>query len=99
MSKHVDIVPILQWAMGQAKTERTRSVRKDKEDKPKEVNLLALMEQKRQEYLAIKNFVEEQTKLNKPEDKKPKGWSIDHIAMVLFAMMPINWAVLYLLLK
>lgn len=80
------------------KTRPSRSVKPEKKD-DKPIDLLALMEQKRREYLAIKNFVEEQSKLAKPEEKKKSGWSVDHVAMLLLGIMPVNWAVLYLLLR
>jgi len=87
-----------QMALG-AKQEKPMRTSTEKKDKPKDIDLLAILEVKRREIKAIENYIAEQTKLNKPEDKKKPGWSIDHIAMFLLAMMPINWAVMYLLLK
>lgn len=69
----------------------------------KEVDLMALLEEKRRECKALELFVEEQHKLTKKEEKKEekKRWheKIDHIALFLLATLPLNWGVLYLLLK
>ena len=71
--------------------------------KEKEVDLMALLEEKRRECKALELFVEEQHKLTKKEEKKEekKRWhdKIDHIALFLLATLPLNWGVLYLLLK
>jgi hypothetical protein len=74
-----------QMALG---TSKERPMRERKEKEP---DVLALLEQKRREYLALKNFVEEQGKLNKPEEKKEeKKWKLEHIAMFLIATSPIT---------
>ncbi len=68
---------------------RTREEKKEK----KEVDVLALLEQKRREYLALKNFVDEQGKLNKSDDKdkKKEHWfNQKNIAMFLIATTPIT---------
>jgi hypothetical protein len=84
-----------QMALGTIREKPMRSVAEKKEKPP---DLMALLDQKKREYEAVKTFVEQQTKLNKQEEKK-KGWSVDHIAMFLLAMMPLNWAVMYLLIR
>jgi hypothetical protein len=68
MGKHIDFsgaLDLIKYGqeLGKMKTPAPRE-KKEKEDKP--VDILALMEQKRREYLALKNFVDEQAKLNKP---------------------------------
>lgn len=79
-----------QMALGTVKEKPMRTRDKDKKDD--KIDLLALLEQKRREYVAVKNFVEEQNKLNKPEKKEedPKKWKIEHIAMFLIATSPIT---------
>jgi hypothetical protein len=68
-----------------------RSHRTDKKEPKKDPDLLALMEQKRREYLALKTFVEEQGKLNKPEDKKTESiFNVKNIALFLIATTPIT---------
>ena len=84
------------------KPERPERTPRDKKDK--EIDVLALLEQKRREYLALKNFVDEQAKLNKPDEKKEdkkKKWfeEVDKVALFLLATMPVNWAVMWLLTK
>lgn len=62
-----------------------------RERKEKEPDVLMLLEQKRREYLALKNFVDEQGKLNKSEEKKEKkGWDRQDIALFLIATTPIT---------
>lgn len=100
MSKYGELLALAEIFKKQGADEakaKEKPMRKDKDDT--KVDLMTLLEQKRREYLAVKTFVDEQHKLNKPEEKKDKSWSIDHIAMFLMAMMPVNWAVMYLLLK
>lgn len=100
MSKYGELLALAEIFKKQGAEEakaKEKPMRTKKDDG--KVDLMALLDQKHREYLAVKNFIDEQHKLNKPEEKKDKGWSIDHIAMFLMAMMPINWAVMYLLLK
>lgn len=60
-------------------------------DKEKPLELMNLLDQKRREYEAVKLFVEQQNKLNKPEEKKEdKKWKLEHIAMFLIATSPIT---------
>ena len=91
-----------QMALGNLKEKPMRTRTEKKDDKPKEVDLLALLEVKRREIKAIENYIAEQAKLAKPDEKKEekkKGWNVDYIAMMLLGLMPINWAVIYLLMK
>ncbi len=60
----------------------------DKKEKP--LNLVALLDEKRREYEALKTFVEQQNRLNKPEEKNDKKWKLEHIAMFLIATSPIT---------
>ena len=80
-----------QMALGAVKEKPMRTV-VEKKDKPKDVDLLALMEQKRREYLALKNFVDEQAKLGKPdkEEKKESVFNVRNIALALIASSPIT---------
>lgn len=78
-----------QMALGAAKEKPMRTERK----KEKDIDLLALLEQKRREYMAVKQFVEEQTKLNKPEEKKHDKdghWNVRNVALFLIATSPIT---------
>lgn len=78
-----------QMALGAHKEKPMRTERK-KEDKP--VDLMALLEQKRREYLAVKQFVEEQHKLAKPDEKKKEDghWNVRNVALFLIATSPIT---------
>jgi len=79
--------------------ERTHRHRHEKKD----IDFMALLEEKKRECQALELFIEQQHKLNKKEEKKEekKRWheKIDHIALFLLATLPLNWGVLYLLLK
>lgn len=108
MAKYGEIVALAELFMklgkevGEAKkpTERTRPPKKD--DKKEEVDILALMEKKKREYLALKNFVDEQAKLNKPEEKKKEEkkdfLSERVIALFLVGITPPMWLFAYWLL-
>lgn len=75
-----------QMALGTVKEKPMRTKKDDGK-----VDLMALLEQKRREYLAVKNFVDEQHKLNKVEEKKDeKRLKLEHIAMFLIATSPIT---------
>lgn len=76
-----------QMALG-AKKEPMRTERK------KEPDILAMLEAKRREYEQFKLFVEQQGKLNKPDEKKkePKISERD-VLLLLMALSPIIGAV------
>ncbi len=88
-----------QMALGSIIKDKPMRTERKREEKIKEPDLLALLEVKRREIKAIENYIAEQAKLSKPEEKKKedKGWTIDHLALLLLAITPINWAVLFLL--
>lgn len=66
---------------------KERPMRTEKKEKP--LDLMSLLDQKKREYEAVKLFVEQQTKLNKPEEKeKKKELTITHIAIILWASVP-----------
>lgn len=44
-------------------------------------------------------FMKIQKKIVHEDDKKKKLWDVDRIALLLLAIVPMNWAVMYLLLK
>jgi len=92
MSKYGELLALAEIFKKQGAEEAKAKKPMQTEAKKKDVDLLALMELKRREYLALKNFVEEQGKLNKPEKKEedPKKWKIEHIAMFLIATSPIT---------
>ena len=79
-----------QMALGAVKEKPMRTI--EKKDKPQELDILALMEKKRREYLALKNFVDEQAKLGKPdkEEKKESVFNVRNIALALIASSPIT---------
>lgn len=75
--------------MALSRLEKPMRTERDKKEKP--LNLVALLDEKRREYEALKTFVEQQNKLNKPEEKKDeKKWKLEHIAMFLIATSPIT---------
>jgi hypothetical protein len=95
----VEVGKQMAMSMKPVREERTHHHR----HKEKEVDIMALLEKKRRECKALELFVEEQHKLSKKEEKREekKRWheKIDHIALFLLATLPLNWGVLYLLLK
>lgn len=105
MSKYGEIVALAETFMKlgaeKAKAMATPAPRRREEKKEKDVDVLALLEQKRREYLALKNFVEEQHKLSKPEKKEEKKpWLTPwEAAMVVFALSPFIGAFSFLLLR
>lgn len=93
MSKYGELLALAEFFKksgaeeAKAKDKPMRTERK-KEEKP--VDLLGLLDQKKREYEAVKLFVEQQTKLNKPEEKKEDKWKIENIAWFLIAATPIT---------
>lgn len=74
-----------QMALGTVKEKPMRA------EKEKPLDLMNLLDQKRREYEAVKLFVDQQNRLNKPEEKKEdKKWKLEHIAMFLIATSPIT---------
>lgn len=92
MSKYGELLALAEIFKKQGAEEakaKDKPMRAKKDDD--KVDLMALLEQKRREYLAVKNFVDEQHKLNKSEEKKEdKKWKLEHIAMFLIATSPIT---------
>lgn len=92
MSKYGELLALAEIFKKQGADEakaKEKPMRTKKDDD--KVDLMALLEQKRREYLAVKNFVDEQHKLDKPEEKKDdKKWKLEHIAMFLIATSPIT---------
>src|SRR3977135_1193886 len=91
MSKYGELLALAEIfkKQGAAEAKADKPMRTKKDDG--KVDLMALLEQKRREYLAVKTFVEEQHKLNKTEEKKEeKKWKLEHIAMFLIATSPIT---------
>jgi hypothetical protein len=84
----IDPIRLIEYGASMAKP----SVRPRTEKKEKDVDVLALLETKRREYVALKNFVDEQVKINKPDDKKkPESiFNVKNIAMFLIATTPIT---------
>ena len=81
------------------KTKRPARETSKKED----LDLLALLEKKRREYEAVKQFVNDQVKLNKPEEKKDDKKketviSERNVALFLLGITPPFWLIAYLLL-
>lgn len=101
MSKgvNIDLVPLLNWVTAQsAFKEDKKPQRTKKEEKPPTLEDLWVAEHARREKFDA--FMKMQKKLTAEEDKKkPQGWTVDTIAMLLLSITPINWLVLYFLLK
>lgn len=75
-----------------------------KQKKEKEIDLISLLEQKKREAKVIENFIEEQTKLNKKEDKKEKkGWDamspLQQAAYLTFGMQVMSLLYFSFLIK
>lgn len=92
MSKYGELLALAEifkkQGAAEAKAEKPMRTERKKEEK---VDLMNLLDQKRREYEAVKLFVEQQNKLNKPEEKKEdKKWKLEHIAMFLIATSPIT---------
>lgn len=60
-----------------------------------EANAIELMRKRLDEAEDLKRFLEEREKINKKEDKKKDGWSVEKIAIFLVLSFPIT-GVLYL---
>ena len=95
MSKYGDVLALLEFGKKVGEENANAKVLKPMRtapEKKKEGNPLALLEQKRQEYLAVKRWVEDQGKLDKPDDKKKKeNWlSTTNIALFLIASSPVT---------
>lgn len=76
-----------------AKPQRTET----KKEKP--LDLAQLIAQKRKELAEYEQAIKDLEKMSKKEEKKKDGWDSDKIAMLLLTLMPLNWAVMWLLLK
>lgn len=75
-----------QMALGTVKEKPMRTHKKEEK-----VDLMNLLDQKRREYEAVKLFVEQQNKLNKPEEKKDdRRWKREDIAWFLIVTTPIT---------
>ena len=85
-----------QMALTMMKPEDKKPHRTEKEKKPPSWEQLWLEEQQRR--AKFDDFMKVMKKQMAEEPKK-KAWTIDHIALFLLGIMPVNWAVLYLLLK
>jgi hypothetical protein len=89
-----------------AKDERTKLPRtREPKEKKDDLDLLALLEKKRREYEAVKQFVNDQVKLNKPEEKKDdkdkkkeSPFSERNIALFLLGITPPFWIIVISLL-
>lgn len=93
----VNPIDLIEYGVRMAKPDRVP--RTQKEGKPP--NIGELIFQKRRELAELEQVYKDLEKLNKKEDdkKKPNGWNVDTLAMLLLSITPINWVVLYLLLK
>lgn len=98
MSKYGDVLALLEFGRKLGNEDKkAETTRKPREAKPP--NIGELIFQKRQELAQLEQVYKDLEKLNKKEEKKPNGWTVDTIAMLLLSITPINWAVLYFLLK
>lgn len=99
---NVDIVPLLNWMTANnvfKKEDGKKPQQTERKEKPKSFEDMWMEEKKRRD--AFDAFAKMQDKLNKKEDDKPKGLlsRVDHIALFLLGMMPINWLVAYMLIR
>lgn len=103
MSKYGEIVGLAELFMKIGRDTAAAEVKKTtpqstKKEKP--LDLAALIAVKRKELAEFEQAVKDLEKMNKKEEKKEdkKGWGVDQVAMALLLMMPLNWAVIWLLL-
>lgn len=101
MSKYGEIVGLAELFMKIGRDTAAAEVKKTtpqstKKEKP--LDLAALIAVKRKELAEFEQAVKDLEKMNKKEEKKKEGWSVDQVAMALMLILPLNWAVLYLLL-
>ncbi len=98
-NKYGEVLALLEFGrnLGKEDAKKVETTRKPRDAKPP--NIGELIFQKRQELAQLEQVYKDLEKLNKKEEKKPEKWNVDMIAMFLLAVTPINWAVLYLLLK
>lgn len=71
MSKGIDIVALLEWADRQ-KAFKPPKKSFGRKPKMKEFNLVDLLRQKKEEATLLENYMKEQEKLNKKDDKPEK---------------------------
>lgn len=90
MSKYGELLALAEFfKKSGAEEAKAKPMRTEKKEKP--IDLMGLLDQKKREYDAVKLFVDQQHRLNKPEEKKEeKKWKLEHIAMFLIATSPIT---------
>ena len=86
------------------KPEEKKPQRTEREKKPPSWEQLWLEEQQRRAKFddfmkVLKKQMTEDKKDDKKDDKNHWNFDVDRVALLLLAMVPINWAVMYLLLK
>lgn len=91
-----DPIQLINFGMEMGKKRDDPPKTRERKDKPKTWQELWLEEQKRR---AEFDDAMKMLKKQMAEEPKKKSWSIDHIALLLLSITPLNWAVLYLLLK
>ena len=91
--KH-DPIQLIEYGMNMAKA-KPHATKAEKKEKPPSLEDMWVAEVQRR--AKFDEFMKIMKKQNAEEKKKV--WSVDHIAMFLLALTPINWAVLYVLLK
>lgn len=94
--KH-DPIQLIEYGMNMAKAKpgAHKTEKTEKKEKPPSLEDMWVAEVQRR--AKFDEFMKIMKKQNAEEKKKT--WSVDHIAMFLLALTPINWAVLYVLLK
>lgn len=80
------------------KDEPKRHQRSEKKEKPPSWEQLWLDEQQRR--AKFDDFMKVLKKQLAEEPKKKKwDWDVDRVALLLLAIVPLNWAILYILFK
>jgi hypothetical protein len=82
-----------------AKPEDKRPQRTDKEKKPPSWEQLWLEEQQRRAKFDDFMKVLKKQLAEEPKKKGILSWGVDQVALLLLAIVPLNWAVMYLLFK
>lgn len=97
----VEIGKQIGMQMAKAEEKKPEKTKPEKKEKPPSWEQLWLEEQQRRAKFddfmkVLKKQLAEDPK--KEDDKKKIPWTVDNIALLLLAIVPLNWAAMYLLL-
>lgn len=88
-----------QMALTMMKPEDKKPQRTEKEKKPPSWEQLWLEEQQRRAKFDEFMKVLKKQMADEPKKNDKLSWDVDRVALLLLAIVPFNWAVMYLLLK